>query len=265
MAAALGLRLPFVFEAPACQIHSLDFSHEAVFDQEFMPEDTLVCSLQMVRQLHAARQRSDRAGYVGVWWDLPSSQRQCRDRRAPQQAPLASRQWSRHQSATTSRPLHPTHGQLHHMVDHIKGKTVPRQPETLPCQITALMERKLGSGKGCGDQGVSTVVAMAGAGALVDEDGHELISCVLMGDSLQLACIIHAQQRSQIQLHREGQLVARLDFCHFLQDNEHECNFGCPIDTEQTQNWSQGIVNHISHPPSRRRQSASERHRGRVA
>lgn len=61
-----------------------------------------------------------------------------------------------------------------------------------------------------------TIVPMACTGALVDEDGHELIVSLALGSPLKLTSAIHAQQRCQIQLQGEGQLVARFDFSHFL-------------------------------------------------
>ena len=49
----------------------------------------------------------------------------------------------------------------------------------------------------------NTVMAMACAGSLVDEDGHELILGVPLGTASQLARPICAQEGSQIQLQRE--------------------------------------------------------------
>ncbi len=48
---------------------------------------------------------------------------------------------------------------------------------------------------------------MAGAGAFVDEDGHELILSVRIGPHLQRLRPRHGQDAGHVQLQGDGQLV----------------------------------------------------------
>ena len=61
-----------------------------------------------------------------------------------------------------------------------------------------------------------TIVAMAGAGAFVDEDGHELVLCVLVGPHLQWLSPRHGQDAGHVQLQGNGELVRSLHLAQLL-------------------------------------------------
>ena len=68
-----------------------------------------------------------------------------------------------------------------------------------------------------GVQGVRcTVVAVAGAGPFVDEDGHELVLSIRIDPRLQRLRPRHGEDASHIQLQGDGELVGRLHLAQLL-------------------------------------------------